>query len=65
MENVLDILRMGIDSTLPGLGKGSIDELGPDDVVVPDDFSPPARELIRILQRGTVVRCDVSVGSAR
>lgn len=43
VENVLDILRSGIDSTLLGLGKGSIAELGPADVVVPDGFSPPAQ----------------------
>ncbi|MEM9614548.1 MAG: pre-mycofactocin synthase MftD [Actinomycetota bacterium] len=41
VENVLDILRNGIDSTLLGLGKSSIDELGPADIVVPDGFSPP------------------------
>jgi len=41
VENVLDILRMGIDSTLLGLGKGSIGELSPADLVIPDDFSPP------------------------
>jgi pre-mycofactocin synthase len=41
VENVLDILRAGIDSTLRGLGKASIDELCRDDVVVPDGFSPP------------------------
>ena len=41
VENVLDILRDGMDSTLRGLGKASIDELSPDDVVVPRDFSPP------------------------
>jgi heme/flavin dehydrogenase (mycofactocin system) len=41
VENVLDILRGGIDSTLLGLGKSSIDELTPDDVIVPNDFSPP------------------------
>jgi heme/flavin dehydrogenase (mycofactocin system) len=41
VENVLDILRNGIDSTMLGLGKQSIADLGPDDVVVPPDFSPP------------------------
>jgi heme/flavin dehydrogenase (mycofactocin system) len=41
VENVLDILRNGIDSTLLGLGKSSTAELGPDDVVVPDSFFPP------------------------
>ena len=41
VENVLDILRMGIDSTLRGIGKSTINDLGPDDVVVPEGFSPP------------------------
>lgn len=39
VENVLDILRNGIDSTLLGLGKASIHDLTPDDVVVPDGFT--------------------------
>ena len=41
VENVLDVLRMGIDSNLLGLGKASIGDLSPDDLVVPDGFSPP------------------------
>lgn len=41
VENVLDVLRSGIDSTLLGLGKAGIAELSPDDVVVPRDFCPP------------------------
>ena len=41
VENVLDVLRGGIDATMRGLGKGSLSELSPDDVLVPDDFSPP------------------------
>jgi isopentenyl diphosphate isomerase/L-lactate dehydrogenase-like FMN-dependent dehydrogenase len=41
VENVLDILRDGIDTTLRGIGRSSIAELGPDDVIVPRDFSPP------------------------
>ena len=41
VENVLDVLRMGIDSYLLGMGKGSIGELSRDDLVIPDDFSPP------------------------
>ena len=40
VENVLDVLRMGIDSNLLGLGKSSIAELSPDDLVIPDGFSP-------------------------
>ena len=42
VENVLDILRGGIDATMRGLGRSSIAELSPDDVVVPPDFSPPS-----------------------
>jgi pre-mycofactocin synthase len=38
VENVLDILRGGIDSTLLGLGKSSIDELDRTDVIAPPDF---------------------------
>ena len=48
VENVLDILRSGIDSTLLGLGHvRRSDELTRDDVLVPDGFTrvlgqPPA-----------------------
>jgi L-lactate dehydrogenase (cytochrome)/glycolate oxidase len=38
VENVLDVLRGGIDSTLLGLGRSSVKELGPSDVLVPDGF---------------------------
>ncbi len=38
VENVLDILRGGIDACLLGLGHADIDELSPDDVIVPPDF---------------------------
>jgi len=38
VENVLDILRSGIDSAVLGLGYASIHELTPDDVVVPPGF---------------------------
>jgi heme/flavin dehydrogenase (mycofactocin system) len=40
VENVLDVLRTGIDSTLLGMGVASIGDLGPADVLVPPDFSP-------------------------
>ena len=40
VENVLDILRAGIDSTLLGLGAASIEDLDPGDVFTPPDFSP-------------------------
>jgi len=39
VENVLDILRGGIDSALLGLGKASIGDLTPDDIVVPPGFT--------------------------
>jgi L-lactate dehydrogenase (cytochrome)/glycolate oxidase len=38
VENVLDILRGGIDSTLLGLGRPSIAELDPSDLVMAPDF---------------------------
>ncbi len=38
VANVLEILRAGIDETLVGLGRASIAELTPDDVLVPDGF---------------------------
>ena len=38
VENVLDVLRSGIDSTLLGLGRSSIDELTREDVLMPDGF---------------------------
>ena len=37
--NVLSILRSGIDEALLGLGKSSIHDLGPEDLIVPDDFT--------------------------
>ncbi len=38
VENVLDLLRSGIESALLGLGHASIGELSPEDVIVPDGF---------------------------
>jgi isopentenyl diphosphate isomerase/L-lactate dehydrogenase-like FMN-dependent dehydrogenase len=38
VENVLDILRGGIDSALLGLGKSSVAELGRADLIVPAGF---------------------------
>ena len=38
VENVLDILRGGIESTMYALGKSSIEDLNRDDVVAPVDF---------------------------
>jgi L-lactate dehydrogenase (cytochrome)/glycolate oxidase len=39
VENVLDVLRMGIDSTLMGLGKESIHDLTPDDIIMQPGFT--------------------------
>jgi pre-mycofactocin synthase len=39
VENVLDVLRSGIDSALMGLGKASIHDLTPDDILVPPGFT--------------------------
>ena len=39
VENVLDIMRSGIESALLGLGHASIHQLNPDDLVIPDGFS--------------------------
>ena len=39
VENVLDIMRAGIESTLLGLGRVSTSEIGPEDVLVPPGFA--------------------------
>ncbi|NMI01909.1 pre-mycofactocin synthase MftD [Pseudonocardia acidicola] len=39
VKNVLDILRSGIDEALLGLGRASIHELVPGDLIVPPDFT--------------------------
>jgi L-lactate dehydrogenase (cytochrome) len=40
--NVLDILRAGVDSGLLGLGKRSVQELGPEDLLIPANFTRQA-----------------------
>lgn len=39
VENVLDILRGGIDSALMGLGHSSVHDLGPSDILLPPGFT--------------------------
>jgi L-lactate dehydrogenase (cytochrome) len=39
VRNVLAILRSGMQETLLGLGKSSVHDLTPDDVIVPPDFT--------------------------
>lgn len=41
VENVLDVLRGGLDSTLRGLALGSIDELSPEHLLIPAGFARP------------------------
>ena len=38
VENVLDIFRNGVDSTLLGLGRSAVRELTPEDVLIPPGF---------------------------
>jgi pre-mycofactocin synthase len=39
VENVLDIMRSGIDSALLGLGRSSVHDLAPGDIVIPPGFA--------------------------
>ena len=43
VENVLDLLRSGIESALLGLGHASIHDLTPDDLIIPAGVHPPPR----------------------
>ncbi|MEO6471675.1 MAG: pre-mycofactocin synthase MftD [Aeromicrobium sp.] len=38
VENVLDVLRSGVDSAVLGLGHSSIQDLSRDDLIIPDGF---------------------------
>jgi len=49
VENVLDILQAGIDSTLLGLGRSSIHDLSTNDVIIPPGFE---RELGNLTSTG-------------
>jgi heme/flavin dehydrogenase (mycofactocin system) len=44
VANVLDLLRAGIDSALLGLGRASVHDLVPDDVIVPPGFTRSGQE---------------------
>jgi len=39
VENVIDIMRSGIDSAVLGLGHSSIHDLSPEDLIIPRDFA--------------------------
>ena len=53
VENVLDIMRSGIDSTLLGLGRPSVHDVRLDDLVIAPGFTRPAG---RTTDRCTAVR---------
>lgn len=38
VENVLDLLRMGLDGVVMGMGHKSVHELSRDDLIIPEDF---------------------------
>ena len=40
VENVLDVIRGGIDASLLGMGKADISELTPDELFIPEGFVP-------------------------
>jgi L-lactate dehydrogenase (cytochrome) len=43
VTNVLSILRSGVEETLLGLGKSSVHQLEPEDLVIPADFTRTAK----------------------
>jgi hypothetical protein len=53
VENVLDILRGGMDSALLGLGKASIADLTPDDLVIPPGFTRTLGGDDHVVERST------------
>ncbi|MCS5719952.1 mycofactocin biosynthesis FMN-dependent deaminase MftD [Herbiconiux sp. CPCC 205763] len=57
VENVLDILRGGLDSAVLGTGHASVHELGPDDLVIPEGFT-------RTLGAGSAAGDDGGAGGA-
>ena len=44
VTNVLQILRSGIDEGLLGLGRASIHDLVPDDLIIPPDFTRASKQ---------------------
>jgi L-lactate dehydrogenase (cytochrome)/glycolate oxidase len=66
VENVLDILRGGIDSAVLGLGHASVGELSPADVVVPAGFAVRLGD-VPVPRRATSARTAVRrrAGSSR
>jgi L-lactate dehydrogenase (cytochrome)/glycolate oxidase len=56
VENVLDILRGGVDSAVLGLGHKSVKDLSPDDIVVPPGFGLRLGDVPVAVQRATSAR---------
>jgi heme/flavin dehydrogenase (mycofactocin system) len=65
VENVLDILRGGIDSAVLGLGHSSVHDLSPDDVLLPADFTRSAGHLSDPAHPRARSRSDKSTTSGR
>ena len=59
VENVLDIMRMGIDSALLGMGVADVHDLGPEHLVIPDGFH---RTLGAALTRYRVAALSIASG---
>jgi L-lactate dehydrogenase (cytochrome) len=54
VENVLDILRSGIDSALLGLGHASVHELSPADLLIPSGFARRLGVSDELMSRGSL-----------
>lgn len=65
VENVIDILRGGIDSAVLGLGRASVREICPDDVLVPPGFSRSAGQLSERRPAVSSSRSEHATTSAR
>ena len=68
VENVLDVLRGGIDSALLGMGLSSIHELNPDLFVIPDGFHralgvPPTQGKAPAVRNGRALVSRAFAGS--
>jgi len=55
VENVLDLLRAGIDSTMLALGRAAVAELGPADLLIPPGFSRGTEQTTEVSGDGRLV----------
>ena len=58
VENVLDILRAGIDSALLGMGKSSVRDVGPEDLLIPPGFARGGRGSLRSRRLALATPCS-------